>query len=413
VPEDRILCRIGRCAVSAAKSLLLGTLLGIGLCGWGVWGQDGGRPPAADKQGREEIDKLIRRLGSDDFRVREDATRRLKELDEALPALREAAKSRDAEVAKRAREVIEAIGKRQAKREVERGIALLKQGKTDRFVEWAVRRRERLDEDCWKAALEHAQAIADAAGKASGCKFKAFPGVELAKLIPPVELGNGIQRRRVAAEEVVVDAFIQDSFLVCSGGIQTNKAAAPLLQRCVVFANGDIKVGDKDWPGVIDGSLLVCDGDVAASVVSDSILLAAGSVSIGGGARNSAIVSGGTVRVDVEFPGARAKNSLIQEHQRDPLHCVHFFDPAKAGIEVKACRNGLRVVGIAAALAFGRAGVRQGDEVMAVDGRKVDSAEAFRRVLRRRMGDSNPVLLDLRREDKPLRIEVRGLGDAT
>jgi S1-C subfamily serine protease len=118
------------------------------------------------------------------------------------------------------------------------------------------------------------------------------------------------------------------------------------------------------------------------------------------------------VRQGLDFPGARAKNSLIQEHQRDPLNVVHFFESTQFGIEVKASRNGLLVERVVAAQPFGRAGVRMGDQVVAVDGTTVDSAQAFRRVLRQRMGDSNPVLLDVRREDKPLRIEVRCLAEA-
>jgi hypothetical protein len=282
--------------VSAGKSLLLLTLLGIGLCGWGVCAQDRGGASAPEKQRREEIDKLIGRLGSADFRVREEASHRLKEMEDALPALREAAKSGDAEVAKRARQVIEVIGQRQAKREIDRALALLKQGKTDQFVEWAVRRRAYLDDDCWKAAFEHAQAIADAAGKASGREFKPLPKVDLAKLTPPMDLGGNIQGRRLAAESVVMEMLVQDSFLVCSGGIETKKATPPLLKRCVVFANGSIKAGDKDWSGMIDGSLIVCDGDLAATLVQNSVVLATGNVSLGCAASNSVIVSGGTVR---------------------------------------------------------------------------------------------------------------------
>ncbi len=398
--------------MSAGKSLLLLTLLGSGLGAWGVCAQDRGGPLAPEKQRREEIDKLIGQLSSDDFRVREEAVRRLKEMDDALPALREAAKSGDAEVAKRARQVIEVIGQRQAKREIDRALALLKQGKTDQFVEWAVRRRDCLNEDCWKAALEHAQAIADAAGKASGCKFKALPKVDVAKLTPPVDLGDAIQRGRLAAESVVMEKLIQDSFLVSSGGIETKKATPPLLQRCVVFANGGITLGDKDWSGMITDSLIVCDGDLATTLVRNSVVLAAGNVSLGCAASDSVIVSGGTVREGLDFPGARATNSLIQEHQRDPLNLVHFFDSTRVGIEVKASRIGLLVETVVAAQPFGRAGVRKGDRVMAVDGTTVASAQAFRRALRRRLGDANPVLLDIRREDKPLRIEVRGLAEA-
>ncbi len=392
--------------MSAGKSLLLLSLLGIGLGTWGVWAQDRGGP-VAEKQRREEINKLIGQLSSDDFRVREEAVRRLKEMDDALPALREAAKSGDAEVAMRAREVIEASRKREAKREVGRAIALLKQGKTDQFVERAVRWRDDLDDDCWKAALEHAQAIADAAGKASGCKFKPLPRFGLAQLnsLPNTDF---LMRKRLAAESVEVEFHIFDSFVICAGAVR----AKSNLVRSIVFANGDIKLDDKNWLGGIGGSIVVCDGDVAVrGPVTGSVVLATGSVSVGAEVSNSVIVSGGKVKMGEVFPGARAQNSLIQEHRRDPLNFIRFFDPAQVGIEVKASPNGLRVERVVAAQPFGRAGICQGDRVLRVDGVSVDSPEAFRRVLRRRLGDANPVLLDVRREDKPLRIEVRGLAE--
>jgi hypothetical protein len=143
---------------------------------------DKDKPAPSEKQRREEIDKLIKQLNAEDFKLRESATRQLMKRDDALPALREAAKSEDAEVSRRARGLMEAINKRVGKRAIERAIAKLKKGQTDQFVDAVVQWREYADEDCWKAALEHAQAIADKAGKLNGRKYKALPRMELGKL---------------------------------------------------------------------------------------------------------------------------------------------------------------------------------------------------------------------------------------
>jgi HEAT repeat protein len=59
---------------------------------------DKDKPAPSEKQRREEIDKLIKQLNAEDFKLRESATRQLMKRDDALPALREAAKSEDAEV---------------------------------------------------------------------------------------------------------------------------------------------------------------------------------------------------------------------------------------------------------------------------------------------------------------------------
>jgi HEAT repeats len=58
----------------------------------------------------KQIKKLIRELGSDDFEVREKATQGLSQIGRpALPALREALQSTDAEVRQRARRIMDSI----------------------------------------------------------------------------------------------------------------------------------------------------------------------------------------------------------------------------------------------------------------------------------------------------------------
>jgi len=58
----------------------------------------------------EEIQKLVKELGHDNFHVREAATNRLAEIGRpAVPALREALRSSDAEVRQRAQRILEGI----------------------------------------------------------------------------------------------------------------------------------------------------------------------------------------------------------------------------------------------------------------------------------------------------------------
>jgi WD40 repeat protein len=70
------------------------------------------RPPAEPAQAAE-IARLIRQLGDDQFDKREEACKRLEEIGEpALPPLRQALDSKDAEVRQRAERVLAAIAKR-------------------------------------------------------------------------------------------------------------------------------------------------------------------------------------------------------------------------------------------------------------------------------------------------------------
>src|SRR5437764_1345544 len=67
--------------------------------------------PASQKEA--EVDRLVRQLGSDTFAEREDASRRLETLGEpALGLLRQASNSDDAEVRRRARELVAIIERR-------------------------------------------------------------------------------------------------------------------------------------------------------------------------------------------------------------------------------------------------------------------------------------------------------------
>ncbi len=405
-------------------ALLSVVLFGAVLCSANVAAGGEDKPSPLAKQGREEIDKLIGQLKSNKFKDREEATRQLMERDDALPALREAAKSDDAEVASRARKAMEAINKRLAKRAFRRAAGLLKKGQTDQFVEQAVRWREYVDEDWWKAAVDHVHAINDEAVKASGGQFKlaknlpqvkpTLPWVDIAKLRfvhtdhLKTEKGHFVKRERIVAESVTVpDGFIHESFIFCDGSVESKFN----LAYAVVFANGNMRIGNPESLGSIGGCIVICDGNVTTEGVDDSVILCTGNVSVGTDVRNSVIVSGGYVKMGLTFPGSSAKNSLIQEHQCDPLHCIHFFDPTQVGIEVKSTKEGVRVEALAAARSFAKAGIRKGDQIVAVDGVEIHSAEAFRRLLRRRMQETDSILLEIRREGKPLRIEVGGVGE--
>src|SRR5262245_6980946 len=61
---------------------------------------------------RERIDNLIRQLGSDDYQIRETATRHLLSLDAAAPALRRALNATDAEVTRRAKSILTVFARR-------------------------------------------------------------------------------------------------------------------------------------------------------------------------------------------------------------------------------------------------------------------------------------------------------------
>src|SRR2546428_2390316 len=67
-------------------------------------------PAVADDPDDKEIARLVKQLGSSDFRTRDAATKRLQEIGEpALDALNKAATSKDLEMRRRAEQVIAVI----------------------------------------------------------------------------------------------------------------------------------------------------------------------------------------------------------------------------------------------------------------------------------------------------------------
>jgi hypothetical protein len=93
--------------VMKTRWLLPVLLLGLGIALFNI------PTTAAEKSTDAEVAKLIKQLGSDEFAVREAATESLDKIGlPALPALRKAAKDGDAEISRRAEELVSRIEKR-------------------------------------------------------------------------------------------------------------------------------------------------------------------------------------------------------------------------------------------------------------------------------------------------------------
>src|SRR6516165_9351291 len=105
------------------------------------------------------IDELIAQLGDESFAVREAATKQLMEREDAIPALSRALKSRDAEVARRAREIRDVLARREKERAFARLADLVKCGAVDQAVEKFVRREK------WDDETAGWQLFAELAGK--------------------------------------------------------------------------------------------------------------------------------------------------------------------------------------------------------------------------------------------------------
>jgi S1-C subfamily serine protease len=74
-----------------------------------------------------------------------------------------------------------------------------------------------------------------------------------------------------------------------------------------------------------------------------------------------------------------------------PLDYITFFELSTVGVEVKAVDNDVKVAAIEKGKPFDHAGVWVGDVITDVNGKKPDSAESLRRLLRDSLaiGDAN------------------------
>jgi len=95
-------------------------------------------PGIADK----EIAELIRKLASNNFKVREEAQRLLLQREDAPPALRRALLSKDKELVRRASELLDEFQRREILRALEKVRTLGKQGYVDQVVERLVCRED-------------------------------------------------------------------------------------------------------------------------------------------------------------------------------------------------------------------------------------------------------------------------------
>jgi hypothetical protein len=373
--------------------------------GWGL--QRAGAQ--ADLLTGTEIDKLIAQLGSDPFEVREAATQKLKQHEEAIPALQQALKSSDGEVARRAAVILDFFALQEKKRAFAKLAALGKAGRVDQAVEKLVRRKEWDDEDaCWQVLAELAGRLTDLEQKQFG-KVSLQPAAEVPardfrryreNMRPHFRAGSHLSPRDLMDTRFVVRAvqLQTDVHKIASLLAAASRAKTPILDRSVLFAGDSVEVAN------VDNSLIVCDGEVTAQgCITNSLIIARGDIHCFDLVENSRIITAGSLRLD---GFGKLTGTKVKEKEAKPLDFVTFFDPAQVGIKVEKADSGLRVKEAAKDKLFARAGLRADDLVVAVDGDTVKDPEVFRRLLRAKLAVDGEMALKVRRGEQTLELHV-------
>jgi hypothetical protein len=386
-----------------------------------LWMPDPLSPGAPDEATRaaQEIEELVRQLGDNDFATREEATRRLMTREDAVPALRKALRSPDQEVARRAAKVLEALHHKEDKRVLARLQELGKNGEADQAAELLVRRQNWDDEGAaWQVMTVLAGKVVDLGQKEFGADrpippvqglpvgdFRRWADDYHAEFLTKGRVAFDRNKGRMggfvvrAADISLMDA-IGGSLLVAAGSVRT---PTPMDQSREIGPGVIIAGGSVDLDS-ISGCVIVTDGDVTArDGIDQSLIVARGDVRCPGFARNSRIVTSGSVHLAGE---KNAHGMQVKEREATPLGFVRFFDPARAGVTVTEAEGGVRVTAVKEGKPFARAGLQSDDLIRTIDGTAVEGPESFRRLLRTALAEGGTMVFNVRRAGGTMEIRV-------
>jgi hypothetical protein len=352
-----------------------------------------------------DIQKWIAQLGSDNFDVREEATRRLMDRPDAIPALRNARQSPDAEVRRPAAQILDVLDRNEKERDFAQFRKFALDGAIDQAVEKLVR-REKWDDAtaCWQVLAELAGKLTDleqiAFGKTTLPAPDEVPARDfrkyLAKVHPEITGGGPLEplqlmRHHFVArgEEMSTDVAKIHSLLASSGrirGLDTHQA--------VIFAGDAVELSYR-----VDDSLIVCDGDsTAGAEARNSLIIARGDVWFRDAVKNCRVITSGHVH---HAKGKAVTDTKVQENEPKPLGFVRFFDPVQVGLSVETA-SGVRIK--EAGKAFAGAGLRPDDLVVALNGTDVKDGATFRRLLRGQLATGAELVFKVRRVEAVIRV---------
>lgn len=383
-----------------------GLIVAVGLAGPAA--QIIGQPAVEPVSTPDGIRALISQLGSSRYQERDQAARRLAQLDESAPFLREAIQSRDEEVARLAKKALAEIRARIRPREICRFQALGKAGHVDRMLAGLVEWDGASDDvGLWQGTLDAVWSLADRAMAADVERDQS----KALKESPPRALKQTPKELLVEPGDAAQAAF----------GLRLVRTPTPLrlrdfggaalalesvsvdrrLDRAIVLAEGPVKC-----KGTIRNSIIICCSDVEAGIeILNSVIVARGSIKCPLHVKDSILVASGKVDTSRGLVPGQRETNCIREEDATPLGLVKWFTPADVGLEVTPAKDSVRVEKLHDGKLPARAGLKVGDLITAVDRGKVDSAETFRKLLRRGSVQDRCVLT-VKRGDETLDVTL-------
>ncbi|MCI0701199.1 MAG: PDZ domain-containing protein, partial [Planctomycetia bacterium] len=200
----------------------------------------------------------------------------------------------------------------------------------------------------------------------------------------------------IQAPGVVDPTGIANCLILSRGGVQAGRG----IQHSVVFANGDVTART-----VMISVVVVCDGDVAIAeeYISRSLIVARGNITAKW-AGKIVLMAGGKIEVENKDDIKGKNNNIVLENKPNMLG-ITFFELSTVGLEVKTADKLVQVKAVTAGKPCEKAGVKVGDAILEVNGKKPTDAESLRRLLRDNLaiGDAT---VKLKRADKTETLKV-------
>lgn len=381
----------------------------------------GGSPPAAPPPRTPPVRELIRRLASEDFTERDDASNQLAALplDEPPPELLRALESPNPEVRRRADEAARAIRARAEERALGRERVFARRGAIDRFVAAAMAWDVPADDErVWQAVLDVGTTLARKARyrpSMLNSRTTMTPAIfwrvcrnsqlyirsDERFLVPDKNVfGEPIVARSggIRAQEVVAGRAIILNLIISNGLVKSGNN----ISESIILSNTHVSCGDAFTTAIV-----VCDGDVdVVNNVHHSLIVARGNIRVGGFISHSILIAGGKVTIGKPRQRSPRERTEIQENVRRPLDFVTFFEFSQVGVEVVAADGGVRVTGLTAGQPLAKAGVRKGDLIAKVGKDVVRTPEDLRRQLRDASATKGEAVLTVHRDGQTVDLRV-------
>jgi hypothetical protein len=283
----------------------------------------------ADDKPKPAIDpkvlrQLVNQLGSDDFETRENASKRLLELDEtALPALKDGAKSTDAEVRQKAEELAATITARVEERAIQKMFAEIDRGGLERFIDRMAKDKDFATEEHWQQVRTIAMAIEKRATEIADRPFRVVK-LDVAKMetlrVMPEKAAN-MARIVLNNDTGNVKEGLFNCILVSNGPV----GRLEKLNNCIVIVNGDI-----EGCTVMRNCVVLCRGNIGRTrQIDTSVVLATGNVTSADTIHASLIEVGSVGRCVksinnvylnmAQSPGFNSTDDQCRETKRGPL----------------------------------------------------------------------------------------------